>query len=77
LNECASRKLVRSSRWKPQAARCVELPCQQKQVLIDGIELGEYGKYPLLNQRLSGFRHLAGQPPEVRKAFVDALGLER
>ena len=61
----------------PQAARCVELPCQQKQVLIDGIELGEYPKYPLLNQRLSGFRHLAGQPPEVRKAFVDAFGLER
>ena len=45
--------------------------------VIDGIELGEYQKYPLLNQRLSGFRHLYGQPPEVRKAFVDAFGLER
>jgi 5,5'-dehydrodivanillate O-demethylase len=60
----------------PEAARCVDLPCQQKQLLIDGIDLGEYQKYPLLNQRLSGFRHLYGQPPEVRKAFVDAFGLE-
>ena len=33
--------------------------------------------WPLLNQRLAGFRHLYGQPPEVRKAFVDAFGLER
>ena len=31
--------------------------------------------YPLLNARLKGFRHCFGQPPEVRKAFADAMGI--
>ena len=57
------------------AARCVELPYFQKQLMRDGIRLEDYRKYPLQEQRLSGFVHLAGQPPAIRAAFVEAFGL--
>jgi len=29
----------------------------------------------VLRQQLKGFRHLYGQPPEVRRAFEQAMGL--
>ena len=59
----------------PAIAQNVALPCQNKELFVEGIKLDEYPRYPLLNQRLSGFRHLFGQPPEVRKEFLHAFGL--
>ena len=56
-------------------ASCVELPYYEKNILREGIKLEEYKNYPLMVGRLSAFRHLAGQPPEIRAAFVDAFGL--
>ena len=32
-------------------------------------------EYPLLKTRLKGFRHCYGQPPEVRRAFEQAMGI--
>lgn len=61
----------------PAAARKIALPCQLKEILIDGIPLADYPRYPLLQQRLGGFRHLYGQPPAVRNAFLDAFGIAR
>ena len=49
-------------------AQKIALPCQLKEVLIDGIALDDYPRYPSLQQRLGGFRHLYGQPAEVRNA---------
>jgi 5,5'-dehydrodivanillate O-demethylase len=59
----------------PAIAQNVALPCQNKELLVDGITLDEYPRYPLLNQRLAEFRHLFGQPAEVRKEFLQAFGL--
>jgi 5,5'-dehydrodivanillate O-demethylase len=59
----------------PERARIVELPFFHKREMIEGIELEEYGKYPLLKNRLAGFRHHFGQPIEVRKSFEQATGV--
>jgi len=59
----------------PNIAKCVELPYFQKKESVDGIALEEYDKYPLLNARLKAFRHCYGQPPEVRRAFEQAMGI--
>ena len=56
-------------------ASCVELPNITKKTSTEGITLAEFPNYPLLNARLKGFRHCYGQPPEVRKAFADAMGI--
>jgi len=58
-------------------AQNIALPCQLKEILVDGIALDDYPRYPSLQQRLAGFRHLYGQPTEVRNAFLDAFGLAR
>jgi hypothetical protein len=40
-----------------------------------GLPLEQMKKHPLLARRLAGFRFHFGQPPEVRRAFEDAMGL--
>jgi 5,5'-dehydrodivanillate O-demethylase len=57
------------------AAQCVELPYFQKKESVEGIPLEEYDRYPLLKTRLKAFRHCYGQPPEVRRAFEQAMGI--
>jgi 5,5'-dehydrodivanillate O-demethylase len=57
-------------------ASCIELPNIAKRTSTEGITLAEHENYPLLKARLVGFRHCAGQPPEVRKAFADAMGIQ-
>ena len=59
----------------PAKAACVELPYFQKQIMREGLALEDYKKYPLMEQRLYGFVHMAGQPREIREAHVDAFGL--
>jgi 5,5'-dehydrodivanillate O-demethylase len=56
-------------------AKCVELPFFQKKESVEGIPLEDYEKYPLLKARLKAFRHCYGQPPEVRRAFEEAMGI--
>jgi 5,5'-dehydrodivanillate O-demethylase oxygenase subunit len=56
-------------------ASCIELPNITKKTSVEGITLEEHENYPLLKIRLKGFRHCAGQPPEVRRAFEDAMGI--
>ena len=67
------RATIRSS----NVAKCVELPYFQKKESIEGITLEEFDKYPLLKVRLKGFRHCFGQPPEVRRAFEEAMGIAK
>jgi len=56
-------------------AKCIELPNITKKTSIEGITLEEHKNYPLLAARLKGFRHCFGQPPEVRRAFAEAMGI--
>jgi 5,5'-dehydrodivanillate O-demethylase oxygenase subunit len=57
------------------AAQCIELPNMTREINTEGITLAEFEKHPLLKQRLREFRHHIGQPPEVRRAFADAMGI--
>jgi len=56
-------------------ASSIELPNITKKTSVEGITLAEHENYPLLKVRLKGFRHCAGQPAEVRKAFEQAMGI--
>ena len=58
-------------------AKCVELPNITKTTSVEGITLAEHENYPLLKARLKGFRHCFGQPPEVRRAFEEAMGIAK
>ena len=57
-------------------ARSVELPNITKKTSVEGITLEEHENYPLLKARLKAFRHCAGQPVEVRRAFEEAMGID-
>jgi 5,5'-dehydrodivanillate O-demethylase len=59
----------------PNVARCIELPNITRTTSVEGITLEEHENYPLLKIRLKGFRHCYGQPPEVRRAFEEAMGI--
>jgi 5,5'-dehydrodivanillate O-demethylase len=59
----------------PNAAKCIALPNMMREINTDGISLKEFDNHPLLKQRLREFRHHFGQPPEVRRAFEEAMGI--
>ena len=65
--------VIRSS----NVARSIELPNITKKTSVEGITLAEHENYPLLKARLKGFRHCFGQPPEVRRAFEEAMGIRK
>jgi 5,5'-dehydrodivanillate O-demethylase oxygenase subunit len=51
------------------------MPNMTREISVDGIPLDEMEKHPLLAARLKGFIFHYGQPPDVRRAFVDAMGM--
>src|SRR5215468_7455845 len=57
------------------AAQCIALPNMAREVNTEGIALAEFDNFPLLKARLKEFRHHYGQPPHVRRAFQDAMGI--
>lgn len=59
----------------PARAACVPLPDIMRKYNVEGVPLADYQKHPLLRERLAGFRHHFGQPPEVRRAFEEAMGI--
>jgi 5,5'-dehydrodivanillate O-demethylase oxygenase subunit len=59
----------------PELARHLELPFEPKRPLTEGIKIEDYKNHPTIHARLGGFRHMVGQPREVRQAFVAAMGI--
>jgi 5,5'-dehydrodivanillate O-demethylase len=59
----------------PNKARNIELPDMARDANVNGITLAEFEHDPQLKQRLREFRHHAGQPAAVRKAFCEAMGI--
>lgn len=60
----------------PEAAKCVLLPNMYREINTHGLTLEDMRKDRLIGQRLEEFRHHAGQPLEVREAFVEAMGID-
>ena len=56
-------------------AQCIALPNMARELNTEGMPLAEFDKHPLLRQRLKEFRHHVGQPPDVRRKFVEAMGI--
>ncbi len=56
-------------------AACISLPNMAREINTEGISLADYDKDPILRQRLKEFRHHFGQPAEVRREFVEAMGI--
>jgi 5,5'-dehydrodivanillate O-demethylase oxygenase subunit len=59
----------------PAKAKGIDLPDMARELNTVGIPLDEFKNDPLLRQRLKEFRHHYGQPPEVRAAFAEAMGI--
>jgi len=57
------------------AAQCIALPNMAREFNTEGIALADFDKDPILRQRLKEFRHHYGQPAEVRREFVEAMGI--
>jgi 5,5'-dehydrodivanillate O-demethylase len=57
------------------AAHCISLPNMARELNTEGVSLAEFNEHPLLSLRLKDFRFHYGQPPEVRQAFVEAMGI--
>jgi 5,5'-dehydrodivanillate O-demethylase oxygenase subunit len=58
------------------AAQCIALPNMARELNTEGIPLAAFQNDPILRQRLKEFRHHYGQPPHVRRAFVEAMGIQ-
>jgi 5,5'-dehydrodivanillate O-demethylase len=59
----------------PAMNEAVELPGQNRQANIEGPTLEELMSHRLTRAALMDFVFLAGQPPEIRRAFEDAMGI--
>jgi len=59
----------------PNLARAIPLPDMAREQNTVGIPLADFQKDPLLRGRLKEFRHHIGQPAEVRREFMDAMGI--
>ena len=58
-----------------ERARCVELPIATPDLFKKGLPLAEALKNPITKGRVTPNRWVYGQPPEVRRAFLEAMGL--
>ena len=59
----------------PAKAKSIDLPDMARELNTVGLPIEEFKNDPLLRQRLKEFRHHYGQPPEVRVAFAEAMGI--
>jgi hypothetical protein len=56
-------------------AQCIALPNMAREANTEGLTLTDFDKDPILRQRLKEFRHHFGQPAEVRREFIEAMGI--
>ncbi|HUN95234.1 MAG TPA: hypothetical protein VMU69_03220, partial [Bradyrhizobium sp.] len=65
------RGIIRSA----NEAACIALPNMAREQNTEGLALDDFQKDPILRQRLKEFRHHYGQPAEVRREFIKAMGI--
>src|SRR5580700_10131754 len=56
-------------------AACIALPNMAREQNTEGVTLADFDKDPILRQRLKEFRHHYGQPADVRREFIEAMGI--
>lgn len=61
----------------PACNKVVPLPVAERRFHTEGLPLEEILRHPLFGKQISeGFPFQAGQPEEVRRAYLEAMGLE-
>ena len=56
--------------------QCVALPIAERKLLTEGLTREELAKHPIHGRQLTeGYPFQQGQPPEVREAFLAAMGV--
>ena len=60
----------------PARNRRVELPIAARHSLTEGLTRAQFAAHPMFKSQLEDYVFQAGQPPEVRRAFELAMGLE-
>jgi 5,5'-dehydrodivanillate O-demethylase oxygenase subunit len=59
----------------PELNRCVALPVAERKLLVEGLSRDAMAKHPIFGRHLTeGYPFQLGEPPEVRKAFLEAMG---
>ena len=56
---------------------CVELPIAARATFVEGMTRAEIESHPLWRHHLKDFRFQAGQPAEVRREFLAAMGIDQ
>lgn len=59
----------------PAVNRAIPLPVADRKVLTEGMSLATHKAHPLYAKHLERFMFQAGQPPEVWRAFCEAMGV--
>lgn len=59
-----------------EAAKLVELPIAERRAFLGGKPLIDYYDHPYYKKRLQDFPWHAGQPPHIRAAFCEAMGVD-
>ena len=60
----------------PARNQRVSLPIAARKLLIEGMTREQFATHPVFKSQLADYIFQAGQPPAVRRAFEDAMGLE-
>jgi hypothetical protein len=60
----------------PKINECVPLPIAFKENYVNGLSTAEMVQHPVFSGQLRGYVFQTGQPEEVRRAFVDAMGVD-
>ncbi|MFM0277232.1 aromatic ring-hydroxylating dioxygenase subunit alpha [Paraburkholderia sediminicola] len=60
----------------PKRNECVQLPIAARATFVEGMTRAEIANHPLWKHHLQDFRFQAGQPEHVRRAFLEAMGME-
>ena len=63
-------------RARPEINECVALPIAFKENYVNGMTTADMVKHPVFSGQLRGYVFQTGQPEEVRRAFVDAMGVD-
>jgi 5,5'-dehydrodivanillate O-demethylase len=58
----------------PEKNRAIELPVAERRNFIEGFPRAELLRDPFSRRNLQGYIFQTGQPPQVREAFLAAMG---
>ena len=58
----------------PAVNRAIALPVAEREAIVEGVPRADLVKHPLTRRGLQGYIFQTGQPPEVREAFLAAMG---